>query len=81
MRECLKQWPANECKVRPTYSQQMVAERKADKPKTTQKGKEYDLMMPIYIYRRLRPAVAFNVSVTNRLPGDFNHRDDSRARA
>ena len=48
-RECVDEWPANECKVRPVYLQQMVAERKVDKPKKTRKEKEYDLMKPIYI--------------------------------
>ena len=67
--------------VTPAYSQRMVVERETDKPKTTKKGKEYDLMMPIYIYRRLGPAVAFNAPMTKCLSGDFNHRDASRARA
>ena len=39
------------------------------KTKITRKGKEYDLMMPIYIYRHLRPVVAFNAAMTDRLPG------------
>ena len=81
MRECLQQWLANECKVTSAYSQRMVGERETDKPKTTKKEKEYDLMMPIYIYRRLGPAVAFNAPMTNRLSEDFNHRDASSARA
>ena len=78
---CLQQWLTNECKVRPAYSQWMVAERKADKPKITRKGKEYDLMMSIYIYRRLGPTVTFNAPMTNCLSGDFNHHDASLARA
>ena len=81
MHECLQQWPTNECKVTPTYSQQIVAERETDKPKTTKKGKEYDLMMPIYIYRCLGLAVAFNEPMTKRLSGDFNHHDGLRSRA
>ena len=74
MHECLQQWPTNERKVTPAYSQRIVAERETDKPKITKK-KEYDLMMPIYIYRCLGPAVAFNELVTKRLSGDFNYHD------
>ena len=81
MCECLQQWLANECKVTPTYSQRMVAERETDKPKITKKGKEYYLMMPIYIYQLLGPAVAFNASMTKHLSGNFNLRDASCARA
>ena len=33
----------------------------------TRKGKEYDLMMPIYIYCRLGPVAAFNAAKTDRL--------------
>ena len=80
MHECSQQWPTNECKVTPAYSQRIVTERETDKPKTT-KGKEYDLMMLVYIYRCLGPAVAFNESMTKRLSGDFNHHDGSRSRA
>ena len=72
---------ANKCKVTPAYLQWMVTERKTDKPKITRKGEEYDLMMPIYIYRRLRPTVEFKSSMTNRLSRDLNHRDASLARA
>ena len=71
----------NECKVTPAYLQRIVAERETDKPKTTKKGKEYDLMMPIYIYRCLRLTIAFNEPMTKRLPGDFNHHDSSRSMA
>ena len=81
MQECLQQWPTNECKVTSAYSQRIIAERETDKPKTTKKGKEYDLMMPIYIYRCLGPAVAFNELMTKRLFGDFNHHDGSRSKA
>ena len=44
--------------------------------KTTQKGKMYYLMMPIYIYiyHRLRRAVAFNPAMTDRLPGSQTSR-------
>ena len=33
VRECLQQWLTNEHKVRLAYSQQLIVERKADKPK------------------------------------------------
>ena len=81
MHEFLQQWPTNECKVTQAYSQRIVVERETDKPKTTKKGKEYDLMMPIYIYLSLGPAVAFNEPMTKRLSRDFNHHDASRAKA